>query len=225
MTEGITVTTPATPAATTLTTTPETVTKPKKWDVDGRVGLEAGAIYNTSRNPLPVAGANVGVTAKYGGFQADADATIGTALQGKLEVGYKQKFDENWGMNYSVKASATRSNLYNDKFHYENSSVILDGKTKNHAINFGAQVGATYNTEKLEVEAGIEGGYRVYGPEVRIYDGITNNQITALPATREGYVSPYVSAKYNIANCGIGDFYIKGEANMNEASVGGGLTF
>lgn len=180
--------------------------------------IQVGAGYNnllfdskTYATPIFAAGVNVNTKS---GFHGAAEAKLLAPAELKLEAGQKIPLNNKWDLDLTGKVDYKK---------YDSGTLQIDKETYTiRELKLGAQAEAQYTTGKFELGIGLEGGYakevdrtRSGGIEIdpdgpdcwtepnpfrsRAASGNSaNNEETSNPLKAKGYITPTVSAKYNI---------------------------
>ena len=193
----------------------------------------------TSASGALTAGVNINTKS---GFYGAAEAKLGAPLEFKLEAGQKIPLNNKWDLDLTGKADYKK---------YNTGTAQIDNDTyTSREVKLGAQAEAQYTTGKFELGFGLEGGYRKEvgrsrsggveidpdGPDCwtepnpfrsRAASGnsasanFTNREETSNALKAKGYITPTVSAKYNINEA----ISIVANADLTQGEAGVRFTF
>jgi hypothetical protein len=203
--------------------------------------IQLGAGYNnllidgkTTATPIFAAGVNVNTKS---GFHGAAEAKLGAPLELKLEAGQKIPLNNKWDLDLTGKADYKKQ--------YIAIKIDTPDSYTSREIKLGAQAEAQYTTGKFELGIGLEGGYRKEVDRTRL-GGIeidpdgpgcwtepnpfrsraastssANKEESSNALKAKGYITPTVSAKYNINEA----ISIVTNADLTQGEAGVRFTF
>ena len=208
--------------------------------------IQLGAGYNnllidgkTTATPIFAVGVDINTKS---GFHGIAEAKLAGPPELKLEAGQKISLNNKWDLDLTGKADYKK---------YNTGTAQIDNDTyTSREIKLGAQAEAQYTTGKFELGIGLEGGYRKEvdrsrsgGVEIdpdgpgcwtepnpfrsRAASGnsgsanFTNREETSKALKAKGYITPTVSAKYNINEA----ISIVANADLTQGEAGVRFTF